>query len=105
MNSEFEKELDLLLHDGLKANPLRIEYAEKVRELAVLRDRLLADGHSVEETAKILHERRRTIGHVYKEAASRPIRDLNDRLTVDGFKEWYEKRQEYSILILIYHSA
>ena len=48
MNSEFEKELDLLLHDGLKTNPLRIEYAEKVRELAVLRDRLLADGHSVE---------------------------------------------------------
>lgn len=134
MNSEFEKELHQLLNDGLKTNPLRIEYEEKVRELAALRDSLLAGGHSVEETAKILHERRRALGHQYKDAApplfckyiydmtekkygdplgptyemlrkkktpeqiiesaSRPIKDLNDRLTVDGFKEWYKKRQK-----------
>ena len=71
MNSEFKKELGLLLHDGLKTNPLRIEYEENVRELAALRDSLLANGHSVEEAAKILHE----------------------RLTSDGFKDWYENRQ------------
>ena len=134
MNSEFEKELHLLLNDGLKTNPLRIEYEEKVRGLAALRASLLADGHSVEETARILHERRRALGLKYKEAApplfceyiydmterkygdplgptyemlrkrktpeqimesaSRTIQDLSDRLTVDGFKEWYEKRQK-----------
>ena len=27
------------------------------------------------------------------ESASRTIQDLSDRLTVDEFKEWYEKRQ------------
>ena len=139
MNTEFEKELDLLLTDGLKTNPLRLEYETKVHELAVLRDQLLDDGHSVEETAKLLHERRRQLGHEYKkaapplfceyiydmtekkygdplgpsyevlrkrktpeqimESASRPIQDLNNRLTVDGFREWYEKRQFLSELV------
>ncbi len=28
------------------------------------------------------------------ESASRTIQDLSDRLTVDGFKEWYEKKTE-----------
>ena len=27
------------------------------------------------------------------ESASRPIKDLDDRLTLDGFRAWYQKRQ------------
>ena len=34
------------------------------------------------------------------ESASRTIRDLSDRLTVDGFKEWYEKRQKKNLTFL-----
>ncbi len=37
------------------------------------------------------------------ESASRTIQDLSDRLTVDGFKEWYEKdRNETSHFCLFY---
>ena len=38
--------------------------------------------------------RKRKTPEQIMESASRTIRDLSDRLTVDGFKEWYEKRQK-----------
>ena len=38
--------------------------------------------------------RKRKTPEQIMESASRTIQDLSDRLTVDGFKEWYEKRQK-----------
>jgi len=129
MKDEFEKELAELKANGLKTNPLRLEYEQKVRELAELRDSLFCKDHTTEEIAQILHSRRRELGVIYKdsapplfreyiwyataqkygdplgpdyeslrsrktpeeiiESASRPIDDLNNRLTLDGFERWF----------------
>lgn len=128
---EFEHELQMLLTDGLKDNPLRKEYEAKVAGLAEVARELLAQGLSEEEVARLLHHKRRELGVQYKHAAppllqeyiyyatakkygdplgpsfedlcrkksyaeiiassSRPIADLDKRLTVEGFKEWFEK--------------
>jgi len=135
MNTEFEQELNSLREYGLKTNPLRLEYEEKVRELSALRDSLFAKGESRETIARILHECRRELGRVYKEAApplfreyilyatekkygdplgpdfeslkkrksiediiesaARPIENLDNRLTIEGFEEWF--RQCYNL--------
>lgn len=129
---EFEHELQMLLTDGLKDNPLRKEYEMKVAGLAEVARELLAQGLSEEEVARLLHHKRRELGVQYKHAAppllqeyiyyatakkygdplgpsfedlcrkksyaeiiassSRPIADLDKRLTVEGFKEWFEKK-------------
>ena len=131
MRDQFEKEYNELKVNGLKSNPLRLEYEQKVRELADLRESLFAQGYTVEEIARMLHSRRRELGVIYKdsapplfreyiwyataqkygdplgpdyealcsrktpaqiiESASRPIDDLNNRLTLDGFKQWFEE--------------
>ena len=131
MNTEFEKELKYLRENGLKSNPLRLEYERKVRELSVFRDTLFAKGESIESIAKTLHECRRELGRVYKDAApllfreyilyatekkygdplgpdyeslkkiksaediiesaTRPIEDLDNRLTIEGFAEWFQQ--------------
>lgn len=130
MEDEFAKELSILESDGLKSNPLRLEYEKKVKELSLLRDRLVTEGVSESDMAKILHYERRRLGEVYKDAAPplfreyilyatekkygdplgpdyealkkikndeqiigsavRPIKDLDTRLSVEGFIEWYE---------------
>ena len=130
MSTEIEKELELLQKYGLKTNPLRVEYEQKVRELSVFRDILFAKGESKENIAKKLHECRRELGRVYKEAApplfreyifyatekkygdplgpdfeslrkrksaddiiesaTRPIENLDDRLTIEGFTQWFQ---------------
>lgn len=129
---EFEHELQMLLTDGLKDNPLRKEYEMKVAGLAEVARELLVQGLSEEEVARLLHHKRRELGVQYKHAAppllqeyiyyatakkygdplgpsfedlckkksyaeiiassSRPIADLDKRLTVEGFKEWFEKK-------------
>ena len=128
---EFEKELDALREHGLKANPLRLEYERKVRELSAYRDELFAKGESKENIARTLHECRRELGRIYKDAApplfreyilyatekkygdplgpdyeslkkrksdeeiiesaTRPIENLDHRLTVEGFAEWFQQ--------------
>ena len=132
MREQFEKEYRELLTNGLKNNPLRLEYEQKVRELSVVRERLFREGYATEQIAQILHARRRELGVIYKDAApplfreyiwyataqkygdplgpdyeslrsrktleqiiesaSRPIEDLNNRLTLDGFKRWFEEQ-------------
>ena len=134
MDEEFLKELKLLKENGLKDSPLRLEYEEKVRKLKELETELRKQGLSEKEIAYTLHNKRREIGKIYKEAAppllqeyiyvatankygdplgttfeqlaerktyaeiiessSRPIEDLDNRLTVDGFIEWYKNREE-----------
>ena len=131
MEAKFKKELEELERNGLKANPLRLEYEEKVRGLSCLKEQLLQSGCSVEQAARFLHGRRRELGEQYKNAASplfreyifyvtekkygdplgpdyetlrkqksagqivesatRPIRDLDDRLTIAGFIRWYHE--------------
>ena len=44
MSTEFEQELDALREHGLKSNPLRLEYEQKVRELSLFREELFANG-------------------------------------------------------------
>ena len=130
MSTEIEQELNALRKYGLKSNPLRLEYERKVRELSVFRDTLFAKGESKENIAKKLHECRRELGRVYKEAApplfreyifyatekkygdplgpdfeslrkrksvddiiesaTRPIENLDDRLTIEGFTQWFQ---------------
>ncbi len=131
---EFQAELKLLLRDGLKENPLRKEYEDKVAKLAVLATELVAQGESEKDIARMLHAKRRELGAQYKHAAppllceyiyyatkkkygdplgpsfadlckkktyaeiiassSRPIADLDKRLTIDGFKEWFEREKK-----------
>ena len=121
MDSEFQRELALLQQDGLKTNPMRLAYEEKVRGLQALK----------EELAHRLHEQRRELGRAYKEmapplfrayiyyateqkygdplgpdyaqlrkvktpeeiiaSATRPIANLNQRLTLNGFIRWFEQ--------------
>lgn len=131
-DEEFLKELKLLKENGLKDSPLRLEYEEKVRNLKDLETELRKQGLSEKEIAYILHNKRRELGKIFKEAAppllqeyiyvatankygdplgptfeqlaecktyaeiiessSRPIEDLDNRLTVAGFIEWYRKK-------------
>ena len=133
MDEEFLKELKLLKENGLKASPLRLEYEEKVRNLKDLETELRKQDLSEKKIAYTLHNKRREIGKIYKEAAppllqeyiyvatankygdplgptfeqlaerktyaeiiessSRPIEDLDNRLTVAGFIEWYRKKK------------
>ena len=133
MDEEFLKELKLLKENGLKDSPLRLEYEEKVRNLKDLETELRKQDLSEKKIAYTLHNKRREIGKIYKEAAppllqeyiyvatankygdplgptfeqlaerktyaeiiessSRPIEDLDNRLTVDGFVEWYRKKK------------
>ena len=133
MDEEFLKELKLLKENGLKDSPLRLEYEEKVRKLKELGAELRSKGLPEKEIAYTLHNKRREIGKIYKEAApplfqeyiyiatankygdplgptfeqlaerktyaqiiessSRPIEDLDNRLTLDGFIEWYRKKK------------
>lgn len=135
MNTEFERELELLQKHGLKTNPLRQEYEQKVRELSAYRDALFCEGRSPEEIARLLHEKRRELGRIYKDAApplfreyifyatekkygdplgpdyeslcsrksaeeiiesaTRPIENLDNRLTYEGFSEWYRNVKEH----------
>lgn len=69
MDEEFEKELKDLKRNGLKENPLRLEYEEQVRNLTRLKDELLQSGCSIEEAARLLHGKRRALGERYKDAA------------------------------------
>ena len=138
MKEEFERELKLLREGGLKNNPLRREYEQQVRDLSAYRDALASAGESKEVIARLLHEKRRELGKMYKDAApplfreyklyatekkygdplgpdyetlrkrktpeqiiessARPIEDLDNRLTVEGFAQWfydvYEKQKE-----------
>lgn len=69
MDSEFQRELALLQQDGLKTNPMRLAYEEKVRGLQALKEELLAQGCSTEELAHRLHTQQRELGRAYKEMA------------------------------------
>ena len=129
IDQELEQELRALAEEGLKTNPLRLEYEAQVHGLAALGEALSAQGEDEEAIARTLHEKRRALGKQFKEAApplfqeyiyaatankygdplgptyeqlrerktpgeiiasaSRPIRDLDDRLTVEGFLAWY----------------
>jgi len=129
MEAQFKKEMRELKENGLKTNPLRLEYERKVAELSKMRDDLFGDGRAIEDIARSLHERRRELGRIYKDAApplfreyilyatekkygdplgpdyeslrlrktseqiiesaTRPIDDLDKRLTTDGFETWF----------------
>ena len=68
MIDEFEQECRLLYEMGLKDSPLRLEYEEKVRDLSILREQMETEGKTKEQIALTMHERRRELGRLYKEA-------------------------------------
>ncbi len=72
METEFQRELALLQQDGLKTNPMRLAYEEKVRGLQALKEELLAQWCPTEELAHRLHTQRRELGRAYKEMAPPP---------------------------------
>ena len=128
--TEFEKEIALIEKMGLKTNPLRLEYENKVHDLRSVPEKLKAEGFSEEQIARAIHEKRRELGRQYKEAApplfreyiyeataakygdplgptyemlrekktcrqiiesaSRSIEDLDNRLKMEGFQQWYK---------------
>lgn len=130
MEQEFQRELDLLKSQGLRTNPLRLEYECHVRKLQHDKEHLLAEAYSLEDIARLLHSKRRELGKRYKDAApplfreyilyatkakygdplgpdyetlrkektpeqiiesaTRPIQNLDDRLTIAGFIEWFD---------------
>lgn len=129
---EFAKEWRLRQTDGLKNSDLRQEYERKVNDLRELPPKLMAEGKTEEEIARIMHQTRRELVHQYKlaapplfreyiyaatakkygdplgptfemlcktksyrqiiESASRPIENLDNRLTVEGFRDWYQRK-------------
>ena len=107
--TEFEKEIALIEKMGLKTSPLRLEYEKKVHELRSMPEKLKAEGYTEDQIARVMHEMNETaekygdpLGPTYEmlrgkktskqiiESASRPIEDLDDRLTLDGFQQWYK---------------
>ena len=99
--TEFEKEIALIEKMGLKTSPLRLEYEKKVHELRSMPEKLKAEGYTEDQIARVMHEKRRELGRQYKEAApplfreyiyeaTAAIEDLDDRLTLDGFQQWYK---------------
>lgn len=113
METEFQRELALLQQDGLKTNPMRLAYEEKVRGLQALKEELLAQGCPTEELAPPLfrayiyyateQKYGDPLGPDYEQlrkgktpeeiiaSATRPIADLDQRLTLDGFIRWFEQ--------------
>ena len=69
MTDEFEQECRLLYEMELKDSTLRLEYEEKVRDLSILREQMETEGKTKEQIALTMHERRRELGRLYKEAA------------------------------------
>lgn len=86
MNSEFENERRRSLGHIYKeaAPPLFCEYIYDMTERKY--------GDPLGLTYEML--RKKKTPEQIMESASRPIKNLNDRLTIGGFKEWYEKRQK-----------
>ena len=127
--AEFDREWARIQTEGIKDSSLRHEYEQKVHALKELKEQLYREGMPEDETAKLLHGKRRELGRIYKEAAppllrdyiyyatakkygdplgpdyevlrrrktdreiiesaSRPIDNLDNRLTIDGFRQWF----------------
>lgn len=77
----FEREYELLLREGLKQSALRQEYEKKVEALREL-------GRQYKEAPPTL------LGeYIYAATAARPIKDLDERITAEGFRMWYRQRE------------
>ena len=75
LDREMAAELAILARDGLKNNPLRLEYERQVRDLPRLRQQLEDQGLPQEQIARTLHQRRRELGRRFKEAAPPLLRE------------------------------
>ena len=121
MDSDFQRELALLQQDGLKTTPMRLAYEEKVRGLQALKEELAHRlhtqrrelGRAYKEMAPPLfrayiyyateQKYGDPLGPDYAQlrkvktpeeiiaSATRPIANLNQRLTLNGFIRWFEQ--------------
>ena len=99
---EFQRELELLRKDGLKDNPLRKELHHKCRKLGVQYKHaapLLLQEYIYYAMAKKYGDplglsfedlcKKKSYAEIIA-SSSRPIADLDKRLTVEGFREWFK---------------
>lgn len=121
MDSDFQRELALLQQDGLKTTPMRLAYEEKVRGLQALKEELAHRlheqrrelGRAYKEMAPPLfrayiyyateQKYGDPLGPDYAQlrkvktpeeiiaSATRPIANLDQRLTLNGFIRWFEQ--------------
>ena len=102
---EFEKEWRLLRRGGVKTSALRREYEQKVAALSKTAEKLAAPplfreyiyaataakyGDPLGPTFDMLRQTKSCRQIIA--SASRPIADLDDRLTLEGFRAWYLRR-------------
>ena len=87
--TEFEKELDLIRKMGLKTNPVRLEYEKKVRVLRLLPEKLKAEGFKEGQIARTMHDKRRELGRLYKEASPPLFREYIYAATADAGANGY----------------
>ncbi len=80
--NELEKEVQLLKERGIKDNPLRL-FREYIYAATAAKY-----GDLLGPTFKMLLEKKSFEQII--ESASRPIENLNNRLTLEGFKQWYK---------------
>ena len=73
--AEIKSIINDLQGDGLKNNPLRQEYENKVAGLKEYGEELLASGMSEEQVARTLNQAGRELGIKYKNATPQPLRD------------------------------
>ena len=87
--TEFAKELDLIRKMGLKTNPVRLEYEQKVRALRPLPEKLEAEGLTEGQIARTMHDKRRELGRLYKEASPPLFREYIYAATADAGANGY----------------
>ena len=89
MIDEFEQECRLLYEMGLKDSPLRLD----------LREQMETEGKTKEQIALTMHERRRELGRLYKEAAPPLFREYIYYATAgkygDPLGPTFERLREY----------
>lgn len=83
--NEFEKELAVIIEQGIKNNPLRLVYEDKVRELRRLAVQLREKEYSDEQIARIMHNKRRELGRQFKEAAPPLFREYIYAATAEKY--------------------
>ena len=91
---EFEKEWRRLRRGGVKTSALRREYEQKVAA-PLFREYIYAAtaakyGDPLGPTFDMLRQTKSCRQIIA--SASRPIADLDDRLTLEGFRAWYLQR-------------
>jgi len=75
-NAEVDRIMRDMRGDGFKNNPLRISYERAIANLANVKKYFEQQGMPLEKLARKLHQMRRDLGVIYKNATPQPLRDF-----------------------------